>query len=98
MGKHHHGALVTLVDRKIKLTLIGKVDRYTAEAVEQVIIRLMEWLPRRIYTLTVDNGKEFSNHESIARTLEISVFFADPYSAWQRGLSENTNGLIRVIK
>ena len=95
VGKNHQGALVTLVDRKSKLTLIGKVDRYTAQAVEQTIIGLMEWLPRRNYTLTVDNGKEFSTHESIARTLEINVFFADPYSAWQRGLNENTNGLIR---
>ena len=95
VGKHHKGALVTLLDRKSKLTLIGKVDRYTAEAVEKAIISLMELLPRRNYTLTVDNGKEFSNHESVARTLEIKVFFADPYSAWQRGLNENTNGLIR---
>lgn len=95
VGKNHQGALVTLVDRKSKLTLIGKVDRYTAEAVEQTIIHLMALLPRRNYTLTVDNGKEFSNHESIAQTLEINVFFADPYSAWQRGLNENTNGLIR---
>ena len=95
VGKNHQGALVTLVDRKSKLTLIGKVDRYTAEAVEQTIIALMDMLPRRTYTLTVDNGKEFSNHESIARLLEIKVFFADPYSAWQRGLNENTNGLIR---
>ena len=95
VGKNHQGALVTLVDRKSKLTLIGKVDRYTAEAVEQAIVSLMELLPRRNYTLTVDNGKEFSNHESIAQTLEINVFFADPYSAWQRGLNENTNGLIR---
>ena len=46
VGKNHQGALVTLVDRKSKLTLIGKVDRYTAEAVEQAIIGLMEWLPR----------------------------------------------------
>jgi IS30 family transposase len=95
VGKNHQGALVTLVDRKSKLTLIGKVDRYTAESVEQVIIALMDMLPRRTYTLTVDNGKEFSNHESIAQTLEVKVFFADPYSAWQRGLNENTNGLIR---
>ena len=86
---------MTLVDRKSKLTLIGKVDRYTAEAVEQAIISLMEWLPRRHYTLTVDNGREFSNHESVAETLRIKVYFADPYSAWQRGLNENTNGLIR---
>ncbi len=95
VGKNHQGALVTLVDRKSKLTLIGKVDRYTAEAVEQAIIGLMEWLPGRHYTLTVDNGKEFSNHESVAATLQIKVYFADPYSAWQLGLNENTNGLIR---
>ena len=95
VGKNHQGALVTLVDRKSKLTLIGKVDRYTAEAVEITIISLMELLPRRNYTLTVDNGKEFASHESIADTLQIKVYFADPYSAWQRGLNENTNGLIR---
>ena len=95
VGKNHQGALVTLVDRKSKLTLIGKVDRYTAEAVEKTIISLMELLPRRSYTLTVDNGKEFASHESVAETLRIKVYFADPYSAWQRGLNENTNGLIR---
>jgi len=95
VGKNHQGALVTLVDRKSKLTLIGKVNRYTAEAVEQTIISLMELLPRQNYTLTVDNGKEFANHESVAETLQIKVYLADPYSAWQRGLNENTNGLIR---
>ena len=95
VGKNHQGALVTLVDRKSKLTLIGKVDRYTAEAVEKTIISLMELLPWRNYTLTVDNGKEFASHESVADALQIKVYFADPYSAWQRGLNENTNGLIR---
>lgn len=95
VGKNHQGALVTLVDRKSKLTMIGKVDRYTAQAVEKAIISLMELLPRRNYTLTVDNGKEFASHESVSQTLRIRVYFADPYSAWQRGLNENTNGLIR---
>jgi len=95
VGKNHQGALVTLVERKSKLTLIGKVDRYTADTVEQTIISLMEMLPRRSYTLTVDNGKEFASHESVAEKLRIKVYFADPYSAWQRGLNENTNGLIR---
>jgi IS30 family transposase len=95
VGKNHQGALVTLVDRKSKLTLIGKVNRYTAKAVEKTIISLMELLPRRNYTLTVDNGKEFASHESVADALRIRVYFADPYSAWQRGLNENTNGLIR---
>ena len=95
IGKHQKGALVSLVDRKSKLTLVGKVQRRTAEAVQQTIVRLMKALPRRTHTLTVDNGKEFAGHETIARTLQIGVYFADPYSAWQRGLNENTNGLIR---
>ena len=95
VGKNHQGALVTLVDRKSKLTLIGKVDHYTAKAVERTVVSLMELLPRRNYTLTVDNGKEFASHESVAGALRIRVYFADPYSAWQRGLNENTNGLIR---
>jgi len=95
IGKNQKGALVSLVDRKSKLTLIGKVCHRTAEAVQQTIIRLMKDLPRRGYTLTVDNGKEFAGHETIARTLQMGVYFADPYSAWQRGLNENTNGLIR---
>ena len=78
-----------------KRLLIGKVNRYTTEAVEKTIISLMELLPRRNYTLTVDNGKEFASHQSVADVLRIKVHFADPYSAWQRGLNENTNGLIR---
>lgn len=95
VGKNHQGALVTLVDRKSKLTLIGKVNRYTAKAVEKTIISLMDLQPRRSYTLTVDNGKEFASHESVADALRIKVYFADPYCSWQRGLNENTNGLIR---
>ena len=95
VGKNHKGALVTIVDRKSKLTLIEKVENYTADAVEQAIVSVMEYLPRRHYTLTVDNGKEFSSHENVASRLKIKVYFADPYSAWQRGLNENTNGLIR---
>jgi len=95
IGKHHKGALVSLVDRKSKLALVGKLHQRTAESVRQMIIRLLEPLPRRSHTITVDNGQEFAAHETIARTLQMGVYFADPYSAWQRGLNENTNGLIR---
>jgi len=48
-----------------------------------------------VHTITADNGSEFANHESIAKKLDTEVYFADPYSSWQRGLNENTNGLIR---
>ena len=46
-------------------------------------------------TITVDNGKEFASHQEIARVLGAAVYFAHPYHAWERGLNENTNGLIR---
>ena len=46
-------------------------------------------------TLTVDNGKEFARHEEIGRLLGLAVYFAHPYSSWERGTNENTNGLLR---
>ena len=46
-------------------------------------------------TLTYDRGKEMAEHERLAERLAIRVFFADPYSPWQRGTNENTNGLLR---
>ena len=49
----------------------------------------------RVKTITFDNGKEFADHERIAAELGCKYYFADPYSSWQRGTNENTNGLIR---
>jgi IS30 family transposase len=48
-----------------------------------------------LYTLTSDNGKEFAEHEEIAKALKADFFFAHPYAAWERGSNENMNGLIR---
>ena len=47
------------------------------------------------FTVPVDNGKEFAKHWKIGESLGIQTFFADPYSSWQRGTNENTNGLVR---
>jgi IS30 family transposase len=47
------------------------------------------------FTVTANNGKEFAAHQTIARALEAVVYFAHPYHSWERGLNENTNGLIR---
>jgi IS30 family transposase len=58
-------------------------------------IALLEPLKDFVLTITADNGKEFSGHEEIAKALNTSVYFADPYSSWQRGVNENTNGLLR---
>ena len=52
-------------------------------------------IPGRDGVLTLDNGREFAGHERIALRSQCQVFFADPYSSWQRGTNENTNGLLR---
>ncbi|SNX50893.1 Integrase core domain protein [Vibrio thalassae] len=48
-----------------------------------------------VHTITADNGREFANHEEIAEALEADVYFAHPYSSWERGANENANGLLR---
>jgi transposase, IS30 family len=95
IGKNHQGALVTIVDRVSKFTLIKKVNSKHAEVVTQATIMLLKPHMDKVLTVTADNGKEFSGHESIAEQLDAAVYFAHPYSSWERGLNENTNGLIR---
>jgi IS30 family transposase len=46
-------------------------------------------------TITFDNGKEFTNHQEITKEIGIKIYFANPYHSWERGVNENTNGLIR---
>lgn len=48
-----------------------------------------------VHTITSDNGSEFARHEEISVELNVDFFFAHPYSSWERGLNENTNGLVR---
>ena len=95
IGKNHRQALVSLTERKTKLTLLAKVEQKTAVLVSQAIISLLNPIQDRVKTITSDNGKEFSKHENIANRLEADFFFAHPYSSWERGLNENTNGLVR---
>jgi len=95
IGKAHKQAIVTLTERKSKLTLIRKVKRKTAHHVAQAIIQLLKPIAHHVHTLTSDNGKEFADHERIAKELNAEFYFAHPYASWERGLDENTNGLIR---
>jgi IS30 family transposase len=87
--------IVTFVERKTKVALLKKVDNKSAEAIGSAIIEMLTPYKKDVHTITFDNGKEFANHESISTQLEADVYFADPYSSWQRGVNENTNGLIR---
>ena len=95
IGKGHKQAIVSLTERKAKLSLIRTVEQKTASAVGQAVIELLEPLRDKVITITSDNGKEFANHQQISESLHADFFFAHPYSSWQRGTNENTNGLIR---
>ena len=95
VGAKHKGAIVTIVDRVGKILFAKQFNFNTAENVKNATIELLKPFKDRIHTITSDNGSEFTYHEDIARELECDFYFADPYSSWQRGLNENTNGLLR---
>lgn len=95
IGKNHQGALVTLVERASKFALIKKVDSKHADVVTEATVTLLKPYLDKSLTITADNGKEFAGHETIAEHLGATVYFAHPYRSWERGLNENTNGLIR---
>ena len=95
IGQNHQGALVTIVDRVSKFTLIKKVDSKHAEVVTEATIILLQPYIDKTLTITADNGKEFAGHEKTKEQLNAEVYFAHPYHSWERGLNENTNGLIR---
>jgi len=95
IGKNQKGALVTAVERKTKYTCIRHVSSRKANIVTDAVIRMLSPFKEKVLTITVDNGKEFTNHKYIADSLDSNVYFSHPYHAWERGVNENTNGLIR---
>ncbi len=95
IGKPGGAVLVTLVERRSRLSLIALAPNKTAEAVKAAILKVLQPLSAQVHTLTYDNGKEFAYHMEIAKVLKADGYFAHPYHSWERGLNENTNGLIR---
>lgn len=96
VGKAHSGALVTLVERKSGYLMTGKVTHRRADPVCDTIEQRLNTLPRRLRrTLTLDNGKEFSEHRRLTANTGTKVYFARPYCSWERGANENINGLLR---
>jgi len=96
VGRGHSGGLVSLVERKSGFTLLARVRDRRAETVRLAAEEKWLALPRSLRrTATFDNGKEFAEHERLAETTSMAIYFAKPYAAWQRGTNENTNGLVR---
>lgn len=96
VGPHHRGGAVTLVERKSGCLLIGRAENLRAATVREATIELYHSTrPALRKTLTLDNGKEFAEHEKLAAEAKLNVYFAEPRCPWQRGCNEHANGLIR---
>jgi transposase, IS30 family len=95
-GKDHNGYLATFVERKSSYLAAALMQNKEAKTLNQAASCAFGDIENKyLKTITVDNGTEFAEFENLETLLETKVYFADPYSPWQRGLSENTNGLIR---
>ena len=95
VGAEHKGAILSLVERVSKYTLLHKLDHATSDKTGDAIIARMRSHRKIVHTITSDNGKEFAGHQHVAEQLDAGFYFAKPYHAWERGLNENTNGLVR---
>jgi IS30 family transposase len=95
-GAKGTGCIATHVERKSRYLIASKLDNKKAQSLSAESNKAFYRIPKKLrHTLTVDNGKEFAQFKEIENKTGLTVYFADPYSAWQRGTNENTNGLLR---
>lgn len=95
-GAYNRSAVGTLVERTTLFTVLAKLDSAAAEATVsgfgQVLNRIEA---QKRLSLTYDQGREMAGHKQLTEATGVKVYFADPHSPWQRGINENTNGLLR---
>lgn len=96
-GTKGSASVLTLTERKSRFLLACKIDQHTADVVSNAIICLLDGIAaENVKGITPDRGSEFAMHEEVTKTIHnVPFYFADPYSPWQRGTNENTNGLLR---
>ncbi|WP_354056560.1 IS30 family transposase [Dietzia sp. 2505] len=97
LGKANRTALITLVERTSRFVLIRRLpERHDGTTVADALVEMIKDLPEQLRrTMTWDRGSEMSEHATFTLATDTKVYFCDPYSPWQRGSNENTNGLIR---
>lgn len=95
LGSSDQHCILTLVDRKTGYLLIGKLTARKAAGTSRRAILLINKAQRPVRTVTVDNGTEFHAYKDVEAATGARFFFANPHRSWERGTSENTNGLIR---
>ena len=88
--------IATLVERHTRYVMLVKVAGKDTETVVNALIKNARKMPQELYkSLTWDRGHEMADHKRFTLATDISVYFCDPHSPWQRGSNENTNGLLR---
>jgi Transposase and inactivated derivatives, IS30 family len=96
IGDDHKSALSVIVERKTRYVMIERLLSYDANTVRKSIERRFKSIePELRKSITVDQGKEMSEHEILARNIKMKVYFCNPHSPWEKGTCENTNYLIR---
>jgi IS30 family transposase len=96
IGKNNKSAIGTIVERKTRFTLILKLSSKNAEEIAEIFSKMLNQLNSEFKkSMTYDNGVEMARHEKITKNTGMKIYFAHPYSSWERGTNENTNGLIR---
>ena len=96
VGENNKGAIVTMVERKTAFMMMEKLKHgKNAKELSKVVTRLLTAYIQHVHTITGDNGTEFADHQTIAKSLKTKFFFTHPYASYEKGLIENTNKLIR---
>jgi len=95
-GAGNASSIGTLAERKTRYVILTKMKDGGADAALSGFSRGLSRVPKAMrVSMTYDQGKEMTWHEKLAEETGIKVYFADPHSPWQRGINENTNGLLR---
>lgn len=97
VGAYNRSAIATVFDRASRYLLLADLpEGHGATDVLAALIELFERVPEHLRrTLTWDQGREMARHATLAATVGIRVYFAEPHSPWQRPTNENGNGLLR---
>ncbi len=96
LGQRKTGCIGTHAERKSGFLVAVKLNDRQDKAFNTATEKAFSNIPPKLKkSFTVDNGKEFAAHKELASATGMKVYFCDPYSPWQRGTNENTNGLLR---
>ncbi len=96
LGKNRESAIGTLVERTTRFLIIVPLKKKDATSVRNAFEKAFKNIPKHLkLSLTYDNGTEMAQHKLFTKNTKVKVYFAHPYSPWERPTNENTNGLIR---